>query len=129
MFLSTEQYVMEHTGMSGHNAIAGQAVACAAERRIEPRVTVSLEALWEGMSGNFEARISDISLHGCFLETIGQASEGERVWFRIKTPTGRWIQLVGEVIYCQLMLGLGLRFTEMRAEDQAMLRQMIEFYS
>lgn len=114
---------------SGQNAIAGQVVACASERRVELRVTVSLEALWEGMSGKNEARISDISLHGCFLETIGQASAGERVWFQIKSPTGRLIQLAGEVIYCQLMLGFGLRFTQISAEDRTMLKQLLEFYS
>ncbi|MDQ3818138.1 MAG: PilZ domain-containing protein [Acidobacteriota bacterium] len=129
MFLSTQQYEIEQMSVGERDTLAGQAASCASERRTAPRVMVSLEAVWEGMSGKYEARVSDISLSGCFLETIGQASAGEAVRFRIKTPTGRWLQLGGEVIYSQFMLGFGLRFTEVCAEDRAMLRQLIEFYS
>ena len=41
MFLSTQQYEIEHMSMSVENAIASPA---ASERRAGPRVTVSLEA-------------------------------------------------------------------------------------
>ena len=99
------------------------------ERRISPRVPVSLEALWDALSGRREARVSDISLHGCFLEACGQTSVGERVRFLLRTPTERWIQLSGEVVFYQPMVGFGLRFMELSQHDQAMLRQLVEFYS
>ncbi len=98
------------------------------ERRISERVSVSLEAAWDGMSGNYRARVSDLSLHGCFLETIGQTYAGENIRFRLLMPTGRWILIGCEVRYYQPTLGFGLRFTEMSAEDQAMIEQLIEFF-
>jgi hypothetical protein len=98
------------------------------ERRISERVPVSLEAAWDGMSGNYRARISDISLHGCFLETIGQTSVGELIRFRLLTPTGRWILIEGEVTYCQPTLGFGVRFTEINKQDHAMIKHLVEYY-
>ncbi|MBD0326701.1 MAG: PilZ domain-containing protein, partial [Pyrinomonadaceae bacterium] len=38
------------------------------ERREEERVPVSLEVAWEGGSGRHQARVSDISLGGCYLD-------------------------------------------------------------
>ena len=98
------------------------------ERRISERVSVSLEAAWDGMSGNYRARISDISPHGCFLETIGQTSVGEIIRFRLLTPTGRWLLIEGEVSYYQPTLGFGLRFTDISKQDQAMIKQLVEYF-
>ena len=98
------------------------------ELRISERVSVSLEAVCDGMSGNCRTRVSDISLHGCFVETIGQTSIGEIIKFRLLTPTGRWIPIEGEVTYSQPTLGFGLRFTEMSRQDQAMIKQLVEYY-
>jgi hypothetical protein len=47
------------------------------ERRGDERARVSLEAWWEGMSGRHEARVSDISMGGCFIDTQGVAESGE----------------------------------------------------
>jgi hypothetical protein len=99
------------------------------ERRSSQRITVSLEADWDDMSGNYRARVSDISLTGCFLETIGQTHVGASVRFNLRLPTGRWLPISGEVAFYQPTLGFGLRFTELKAQDRAMLRMLMDFYS
>lgn len=128
MFSSTFIYAAEGLETIGQEVISNPMARHAAERRSSERVTVSLEAEWEGMSGMAGARVSDVSRHGCFIETFGQTSLGEIIKFRIRTPTDRWLQISGEVAHYQTMVGFGLRFIEMSAQDQAMLNQLIEFY-
>ena len=67
------------------------------ERREEERKDVSLEVRWEGGSGRHTARVSDLSLGGCFVNTRGQVNTGELVGLEIQLPSGEWLQLRGEV--------------------------------
>ena len=128
MFASTFDYVAERLETLGREVISNPVTRQAAERRTSRRVPVSLEAEWEGLSGKASARVSDLSRHGCYIESYGQTTPGEILKFRLKTPTGRWLQISGEVAHHQPMIGFGLRFTKMSKEDQAMLRELIEFY-
>lgn len=59
------------------------------ERRPYPRKAVSLEVRWEGMSGKHMARLCDISLGGCFIDSIWQAEPGEPISFAIMLPRGQ----------------------------------------
>ena len=43
------------------------------ERREDERARVSIEARWEGLSGQHKARVADLSLGGCFIDTLGQS--------------------------------------------------------
>ena len=83
------------------------------ERRSQERVKLILEARWEGLAGKHEARLSDLSLGGCFIESVGQVSLHERVRFEIQMPWGRWLPLQGEVVYCQPHFGFAIRLTEL----------------
>lgn len=83
------------------------------ERRSQERVRLVLEARWEGLAGKHEARLSDLSSGGCFIESIGQVQLHERVRFEIQLPWGRWLPLQGEVVYCQTHFGFAIRLTEL----------------
>lgn len=95
------------------------------ERREEERVTVSLEVFWEGGSGKHPARISDISLGGCYLDTIGPATPGEIIGLNIKLPDGEMLSLRGEVAFQLHNLGFSVCFTYMTDEEQYLLSQLI----
>lgn len=95
------------------------------ERREEERVTVSLEVFWEGGSGKHPARISDISLGGCYLDTIGPATPGEIIGLSIKLPDGEFLNLRGEVAFHLHNLGFSVCFSYMTAEEQYQLSQLI----
>jgi hypothetical protein len=95
------------------------------ERREEERVTVSLEVKWEGGSGNHTARISDISLGGCYLDTLGTAAPGEIISLTIKLPDGSLLKLRGEVAYQLHNLGFSVCFTFLTDEEQYRLTQLI----
>ena len=47
------------------------------ERRHDARITGPFEGHWHGGSGANEVRISDMSLGGCFVETMMQPVVGE----------------------------------------------------
>ena len=95
------------------------------ERREEDRVPVSLEVSWEGASGMHTARISDISLGGCYLDTIGSAAPGEIIGLTIKLPGGETLNLRGEVAYHLQNLGFSICFTYLTDEEQYRLSQLI----
>ncbi len=96
------------------------------ERRTTERVSVLLDASWEGMSGHHLARVSDISIGGCFVETFGPAKTAEVLDFSVCLPGGRWLQLQGEVTYHQPHVGFGVRFTNLSDEERALIAQLIE---
>jgi hypothetical protein len=83
------------------------------ERRSQERVKLTLEARWEGLAGKHEARLYDLSLGGCFIESTGQVALHERVRFEIQMPWGRWLPLQGEVVYFQTGFGFAIRLTDL----------------
>lgn len=95
------------------------------EQRDQPRVPVFLDVAWEG-TGQLTARTSDLSLGGCFIDTVSRVTEGETVRFRLRMPDGDWLQLMGVVAYTYPNIGFGLRFVDMSTEAQSKLKQLIE---
>jgi hypothetical protein len=95
------------------------------ERRTEERVTVSLPARWDDGSGLHEARIEDISLGGCFVNSTGRVEMDEVVSLEIKLPDGEWLLIRGEVASYQAGIGFGLLFTFLTDEEEFALRQLI----
>lgn len=100
-----------------------------ADKRQHERISLPLEVRWEGLSGKYNARLSDLSLGGCYVESLAQVSIGERIRFEIQLPTGRWMELHGEVIYHQPTLGFGVHFTKLSELEREMLASVIEYGS
>jgi hypothetical protein len=95
------------------------------ERREDKRARVSIEAWWEGQSGRHEARVSDLSLGGCFIDTLSRAEIGELIVFAIKRPGGKWLQLRGQVASVDEHVGFSLAFTYVTEDEQRALAQII----
>lgn len=96
------------------------------ERRSERRWEVCLDAVWEGKSGNQNARITDLSEGGCYIDTLGEASEGEILTFKVLLPGGDWLFLSGEVAHKNAPLGFGVRFADLTEDQLEKLRLLIE---
>ena len=97
------------------------------ERRNAERVPFPLEARWEGQSGRHTARISDISLGGCYIESLGQVTVGESVSFEVQLPTGRWMRLRGTVAYQHSNMAFGVQFNDLSELELNLLSDVIEF--
>lgn len=95
------------------------------ERREDKRASVSIEAWWEGLSGRHEARVSDLSMGGCFIDTLSKAEIGELIVFAIKRPDGKWLHLRGQVASVDAQAGFSLAFTYLTEDEERALARII----
>lgn len=89
------------------------------------QVNVSLEVVWHGTAGKYDARMSEVSLDGCFIDSMGQEILGETINFKVHLPSGPWVSLEGKVIHQEYPIGFELRFTNLVEENRKLLRQVI----
>lgn len=87
-----------------------------------------LEVTWEGASGKHQARTSDISTGGCYVDTLGSASAGEVIKLKLLLPTGQWLPLEGEVIYQMYPTGFALRFINLSEKARIVLSWLVVNY-
>src|ERR1051325_4163481 len=95
------------------------------ERRSNNRKKVILEAKWESMSRRHEARVDDVSLGGCFVNTYGKVEPQEDVNLEILLPSGEWLPLRGKVASYQPGVGFGISFTSLSQKETAALKELI----
>jgi len=89
-------------------------------------VTVSFDVVWQGSSGKQDARMSEISMDGCFIDSRVQGRAlGDRVEFKVHLPDGPWVSLQGELISEEYPIGFGLRFSGLTDADKALLAQVV----
>jgi CheY-like chemotaxis protein len=89
-------------------------------------VTVSFDVVWQGSSGKQDARMSEISMEGCFIDSITQGRTlGELVEFKVHLPTGPWISLQGELVNEDYPIGFGLRFSGLNENDKRLLADVV----
>jgi hypothetical protein len=95
------------------------------ERRRSQRKRLLLEAKWESMSRTHEARVDDVSLSGCFVNTYGRVEPDEEIDLQIELPSGEWLSLSGRVASYQPGVGFGMAFSSLSAENLATLEDLI----
>jgi CheY-like chemotaxis protein len=92
----------------------------------EDNVTVSLDVVWQGSSGKIDARMSEISMHGCFIDSRVQGRAlGDVVDFKVHMPGGPWVALQGELVTEDYPMGFGLRFTGLTDGDKRLLAEVV----
>jgi Tfp pilus assembly protein PilZ len=97
------------------------------ERRSGQRWDVMLDAVWDGKSGNYTARITDLSDGGCYMDSLGNVNMGETVNLKLQLPNGEWLELTGEVAHHTPPMGFGVRFPDLSPDQLATLRAFIEY--
>ena len=93
------------------------------ERREDERRGVSLEAWWESLSGRQQARVSDLSMGGCYVDTVTPVELGALIVFAIRRPDGSWLELRGRVV-TRDPGGFSLAFTFLTDEEQQELKRL-----
>ena len=96
------------------------------ERRREKRYLLPLEVRWESLSGQYAARISDLGLGGCYIESLAQVTLGDEIRFEIQLPTGFWMPLRGTIVHYQPNLGFGVQFNQLMMMERNVLSRVIE---
>ena len=89
------------------------------------RLHVPLEIVVESSSGNREARISDLSMGGCFIESILSVTDGEMTGFEIRLSPNESMQVNGKIVYSMPGIGFGIRFDELTEEQKFHLEHLI----
>ena len=96
------------------------------DRRRENRLNVCFDAVWDGKSGNYSARVTDLSEGGCYVDSLGEAQVGERLSIKLCMPNGEWLELTGEVAHHTPPIGFGLRFVELTDEQSGKLHALLK---
>jgi CheY-like chemotaxis protein len=89
------------------------------------QVYVSLEVVWQGTAGKYDARMSEISMESCFIDSLGQEILGETINFKVHLPSGLWVTLQGKVVYQEYPIGFEVRFTNLTDENRRLLTQVV----
>lgn len=81
----------------------------------------------EGLSARTSARISDLSLIGCFVDTITPLPVGARITLYAKHDQGE-VALTGRVARVQRSSGLGfaMEFEDLSADARAVVQSLIQ---
>jgi hypothetical protein len=96
------------------------------ERRAKKRFEVCLEAVWDGARRNSNARVTDLSESGCYVDSISEAVNGEILHLKVQLITGEWLDLTGEVVHTFPRIGFGLRFVGLNPMQRLKLFWLIE---
>ena len=96
------------------------------DRRSRPRLSVHLDAVWDGGEERHSARITDLSEGGCYLDTVGEVMAGEIVAFRVLLPDDDWLYLEGEVRHHRHGMGFGVRFIDLNEEQTEKLLRLLQ---
>lgn len=94
--------------------------------RQHDRVPFLTGIILEFASGRAEARVSDISMGGCFIDTITDARPGEQVRFELVEDNGTRLSFTGKVAYHFEGVGFGVIFTDLDEDQRQFLRRIVE---
>jgi len=94
-------------------------------KRLLDRKSVAIEIILESSIGRRPSRISDISLGGCYVESINNFRKGEIVSFEVETQTGETLTFTGEIAYVLEGFGFGMKFTSLTPPHIAFLNKII----
>ena len=96
------------------------------DRRSKLRLSVYLDAVWNGGEERHSARITDLSEGGCYLDTVGEVMVGEIVAFRVLLPDDDWLYLEGEVRHHRHGMGFGVEFVDLNEEQTEKLFLLLQ---
>jgi D-serine deaminase-like pyridoxal phosphate-dependent protein len=96
------------------------------EQRREPRQPffAAIDLLETESSVKIEARTGDLSLHGCYVDTMNPFPVGSKVRVRI-THDEVTFEAVGRVAHAQSNVGMGVFFTEIQPEQGKLIAKWL----
>lgn len=96
------------------------------ERRVSKRLklTAPIELCVEGSESPIRGATSDLSLNGCYIETIFPFPVGTKLEIRLQLEST--LLIMAEVVTCDPQVGNGIRFSRMLPEDFEALRSFLE---
>jgi hypothetical protein len=92
-------------------------------QRREPRYPfiAAAELMEENSGARMSSQISDLSLNGCYVDTINPLPDGTLVHLRIFTETHAF-EAPATVVASQAFRGMGMKFREVQPRSAEVLR-------
>lgn len=96
------------------------------ERRQNPRfkIGVPVEIHTEGSTAPLHCATSDLSLGGCYIESMYPFPAG--TCLELKLDAGETLLISAKVVTCDPQFGNGIQFLRMLPEDQAALSKFLD---
>jgi hypothetical protein len=88
------------------------------ERRQHQRSSRAVDGSWRGASGGTPCRISDLSVAGCFVQSMATPLQGESTTITLSLD-GRSVSVSGTVLYIEAGMGFAVRFADIPADIRA----------
>lgn len=98
------------------------------EKRRTPRYMffAAAELLEEKSDVRVASRVSELSLHGCYLDMMNPFPAETGVQLKIWTEESTVFHTKGSIIYSQPNVGAGVRFVDVDAKNLAVLQHWLE---
>ncbi|HLA94220.1 MAG TPA: PilZ domain-containing protein [Pyrinomonadaceae bacterium] len=93
--------------------------------RRDERTQLIAEIILESSAGGRSTRISDLSMGGCYIESINNFRKDEAVTFDLKNSGGDTLRFTGNVAYILEGFGFGLTFTNIGPQHMEFLRESL----
>ena len=95
------------------------------QRSVKRAPFVASAEVTEILSGTrLSARISELGVGGCYVDTMNPFPEGTHVALRIVRDQG-FFEAKAKVVYCHPACGMGLAFTEMPGDQRSVLEEWL----
>ncbi len=93
--------------------------------RIHERTELVREIVLQSSAGKRASRISDMSMGGCYIESITSFRKGEKIVFDLANTAGDALRFSGNVAYVLEGFGFGLSFSNLTPEHLAFLNKTL----
>lgn len=93
--------------------------------RTHERTEVVREIVLESSAGRRPSRISDMSMGGCYIESITNFRKGEMISFDLENTAGDVLRFSGSVAYILEGFGFGLSFANLTPAHHAFLSRAL----
>ena len=96
------------------------------ERRRTPRFPFVAAAEVVNVAGGMgiSARVSELSLHGCYIDMSNPLPEGTSILVKIDYG-GRHLEALGKVVYSAPLLGIGVSFCKISVHSSIVLKEWL----
>ena len=127
--LYNPQGIRRLTGCRKREALAdrlGERQNMEQERRRMPRVpfVASAELLEVDTGTRMNAQVSELSLHGCYVDSLNPLPKGTSVYVKIFTEE-YFFETPAIVVYCHPHLGMGLAFHDVKPHFVGVLQNWL----
>lgn len=96
------------------------------ERRRTPRLPfiATAEVIEKGAQTGIAARVTELSLYGCYVEMSNPLAKGTQALFKVYSE-GRYFETQGIVAYSQPDQGMGVGFQNVKPHYLTVLKQWL----